>query len=55
MPCLSMRNRINGSATSLEKKTRPTLGDTLAKAYRTQRMTKSSNGLATWTKGLRRS
>lgn len=50
-PCLSMRNLKNGRATFFEKNTRPMAGSTLAKAYRTHRMTKSSNGAACLTNG----
>lgn len=42
-PCLFMRHLRKGSATSLEKKTLPTFAGMVANAYRTQRMTKSSN------------
>lgn len=43
IPCLFMRHLRKGSATSLEKKTLPTFAGMVANAYRTQRMTKSSN------------
>jgi hypothetical protein len=50
-PCRNMRKRRNGRATASAKKTCPILGGMLAKAYRTQRMTKSSKSVAFCTKG----
>ena len=48
-----MRHRRKGSATCLEKKTRPIRGGMLANAKRTHRTTKSSNKVARCTNGDR--
>lgn len=55
IPCLSILNRKNGNATGLEKNTRPRNAGILAKAKRTKRITRSWNGVAFCTKGVRRS
>lgn len=49
-PCRNILHRNHGSAIFFPKKTRPTLGSMLAKAYRTHRTTRSSNPEAWRTK-----